>query len=118
MQETGVAGVMVGRAAMGNPWMIKRIAHYLNTGELLPEPTAEERIALAIDHVRKLVEFKGERFGVTESRKHVSWYMTGLHGSAELRQKVNQAKTADELLGLLNDFRSSLLPGVWSLVAS
>lgn len=101
MQESGVAGVMIGRAAMGNPWIVARTTHYLRTGELLPEPTFAERIALATAHVRKLLEFKGERIGVAESRKHVSWYTTGMPGSAELRQRVNQAKSADELLGLL-----------------
>jgi tRNA-dihydrouridine synthase B len=110
MRESGVAGVMIGRAAMGNPWIVHRTAHYLNTGELLPEPTAAERIAMAIAHVRKLIAFKDERFGVVESRKHVSWYTTGLPGSAEIRMKVNQAKTADELLGLLTAYLEMAAP--------
>lgn len=101
MKETGVAGVMIGRAAMGNPWITDRTARYLATGELPPEPTFQQRMAVAVQHVRKLLEFKGERIGVAESRKHVSWYTTGLPGSAELRLRVNQAKTADELLGIL-----------------
>ena len=101
MNETGVAGVMIGRAAMGNPWILHRTAHYLNTGELLPEPTREERLRVTLSHVKKLLAHKGERIGVSESRKHVSWYTSGLFGSAELRQKVNQAKSAEELLGLL-----------------
>jgi tRNA-dihydrouridine synthase B len=110
MQETGVAGVMIGRAAMGNPWIVQRTAHYLATGELLPEPSAAERIAMAIKHVRKLIAFKNERFAVVESRKHVSWYTTGLPGSAEVRSKVNQAKTADELLGLLTAYLEMAAP--------
>ena len=109
MRETGVAGVMIGRAAMGNPWIIDRTARYLATGELAPEPTVAERLRVAIAHVNKLIAFKGERIGVAESRKHVSWYTTGLPGSAELRARVNQAKTAEELLGVLNAF---LLPAV------
>jgi tRNA-dihydrouridine synthase B len=110
MKESGVAGVMIGRAAMGNPWIIQRTAHYLKTGELLPEPSAAERIGMAIAHVRKLIAFKDERFGVVESRKHVSWYTTGLPGSAEVRSKVNQAKTADELLGLLTAYLEMASP--------
>jgi len=101
MDETGVAGVMIGRAAMGNPWICARTTHFLRTGDLLPEPSFAERIAVAAAHVRKLLEFKGERIGVAESRKHVSWYTTGMPGSAELRQRVNQAKTADEVLAHL-----------------
>lgn len=104
MKETGVAGVMIGRAAMGNPWIIDRTARYLATGELPPPPSLEERMAVAVRHAMKLLAFKGERIGVAESRKHVSWYTTGLPGSAELRQRVNQAKTADELLGTLHGF--------------
>lgn len=101
MKESGVAGVMIGRAAMGNPWILNRTARYLSTGELLPEPTREERLAVTLSHVKKLIAHKGERIGVSESRKHVSWYTSGLYGSSELRQKVNHAKSADELLGLL-----------------
>lgn len=101
MRESGVAGVMIGRAAMGNPWLIARTDHYLRTGELLPEPSAAERIAVAFQHVRALIAFKGERVGVAESRKHVSWYMSGLPGSAEIRQRINQARTAEEVTGIL-----------------
>jgi tRNA-dihydrouridine synthase B len=101
MKETGVAGVMIGRAAMGNPWITARTAHYLKTGELLPEPTLEERMRVAIRHVEKLIAAKGERIGVAESRKHLSWYTTGLPGSAELRQRVNKAQSPTELLDLL-----------------
>lgn len=104
MNETGVAGVMIGRAAMGNPWVLHRTAHYLATGELLPEPSREERLRVTLAHVEKLLAHKGERIGVSESRKHVSWYTSGLFGSAELRQKVNHAKTAEELLGLLSGY--------------
>ncbi|MNS56981.1 tRNA-dihydrouridine synthase C [compost metagenome] len=101
MAETGVAGVMIGRAAMGNPWILHRTAHYLNTGELLPEPTVEERLRVAVEHVHRLVVAKGDRIGLFESRKHLAWYTTGLHGSAELRREVNKAQSIDELLGLL-----------------
>ncbi|HEY9721058.1 MAG TPA: tRNA dihydrouridine synthase DusB [Oscillatoriaceae cyanobacterium] len=108
MRETGVAGVMIGRAAMGNPWILHRTAHYLHTGELLPEPSLEERMRVAMRHLEKLVAFKGERFGVVESRKHLSWYTSGLPGSAELRAKVNKCQTAAEMLALLSSFVPAL----------
>lgn len=104
MRDTGVAGVMIGRAAMGNPWIVDRTARYLNTGEMPAAPTYAQRLDLAVRHVHKLIAFKGERVGVAESRKHVSWYTSGLHSSAELRQRVNKAQTADELLGILNGY--------------
>lgn len=106
MRESGVAGIMIGRAAMGNPWMLQRAAHHLRTGEPAPPPSDEERLAIALAHVRSLLAHKGERIGVSESRKHVAWYTSGMHGSAELRQKVNQARSAEELIALLTGFRT------------
>lgn len=104
MRESGVAGVMIGRAAMGNPWILHRTTHYLNTGELLPEPSAEEKLRVAVRHVHKLVAQKGDRVGLFESRKHLAWYMTGLRGAAEMRAKVNKAQSVDELLALLQGY--------------
>jgi tRNA-dihydrouridine synthase B len=104
MRESGAAGVMIGRAAMGNPWVLHRTTHYLNTGELLPEPTPEERMAVALRHVNKLLTIKGERIGLFESRKHLAWYTSGLRGSAELRQKVNQTRSVEELMALLDGY--------------
>ncbi|MEB3198791.1 MAG: tRNA dihydrouridine synthase DusB [Candidatus Sericytochromatia bacterium] len=101
MRQTGVAGVMIGRAAMGNPWIIARTAHLLATGELLPEPTPSERLRVALRHAKALMAFKGERIGVFECRKHLSWYTSGLPGSAELRQRINRARTAEEMLACL-----------------
>jgi tRNA-dihydrouridine synthase B len=103
LEQTGVAGIMVGRAAMGNPWMLQRIRHYLQHGELLPEPGVAERMAVAIRHVQALVDWRGERFGVVESRKHVAWYLGGIPHSAGLRKKVNQATTVAEMLSLLQE---------------
>jgi nifR3 family TIM-barrel protein len=104
MRESGVAGVMIGRAAMGNPWLLHRTTHYLNTGELLSEPSAEEKLRVAVRHVGKLVAQKGDRVGLFESRKHLAWYMTGLRGAAEMRAKVNKAQSVDELLALLEGY--------------
>jgi tRNA-dihydrouridine synthase B len=101
MRQTGVAGIMIGRAAMGNPWLIARTAHYLSTGELRQEPRADERVACAVAHIKALLAAKGERTATLESRKHVSWYTTGLPGSAELRLKINQAPSTDAMLALL-----------------
>ncbi len=96
--------IMVARGAQGNPWIFKRILHYLDTGELLPEPTAEERVEKALRHARMLIDYKGEYIGIREIRKHMAWYMKGLPGVAELRGRLNQAATLPELEELLRGY--------------
>ena len=101
LEHTGCDAIMVGRGAQGNPWIFKRILHYLSTGELLPEPTAEERVEKALRHSQMLIDYKGEYIGVREMRKHMAWYMKGLPGAAELRGKLNYAENMAELEALL-----------------
>jgi len=81
----GVDGVMIGRASYGRPYIFKEIKHYLHTGELLPEPTVRERVALAQKHFAKSVEVKGARVGVLEMRRHLSCYFKGLPHFKEMR---------------------------------
>lgn len=104
LEHTGCDAIMVGRGAQGNPWIFKRILHYLETGELLPEPTAEERVEKALRHSQMLIAYKGEYVGIREMRKHMAWYMKGLPGAAELRGKLNYAETLAEMEGLLGDY--------------
>ena len=101
LEETGCDAIMVGRGAQGNPWIFKRILKYLQTGELLPEPAAEERVEKALRHARMLIDYKGEYIGIREMRKHLAWYMKGLPGAAELRGKLNGAETMTEMEALL-----------------
>lgn len=91
MERSGVDAVAIGRGAMGNPWIFRRVDHYLRTGELLPEPTLLERIETLRLQCRYLVADIQERRGVLESRKHVGWYTKGLPGTLELRRAVNGA---------------------------
>ena len=100
--ETGCDLVMGGRGAMGNPWIFKRIAHYLETGELLPEPTAEERMSVLKKHVRLLCEYKGEYVGMREARKHSSWYIKGMRGAAEFRRECGELTTPEDLERLID----------------
>lgn len=104
LEHTGCDAIMVGRGAQGNPWIFKRILHYLETGELLPEPMAEERVEKALRHSQMLIAYKGEYVGIREMRKHMAWYMKGLPGAAELRGKLNYAETLAEMEGLLGDY--------------
>lgn len=103
-EHTGCDAIMVGRGAQGNPWIFKRILHYLETGELLPEPTGEERVEKALRHAQMLIDYKGEYIGVREMRKHMAWYMKGMPGAAELRGKLNYAENMAELEDLLRGY--------------
>jgi len=101
LDATGCDAIMVGRGAQGNPWIFKRILHYLETGEMLPEPTARERVEKALRHGRMLIDYKGEYIGVREMRKHMAWYMKGLPRVAELRGKLNYMERLEDMEALL-----------------
>lgn len=105
LEETGVDAVMIGREALGNPWMIYRTVHYLETGELMDEPTVKEKVEIALLHLRRLVELKGEKVGVMEMRKHASWYLKGVKGNGKTRKALNQANTEQEMIDILQDFQ-------------
>ncbi|MED1919884.1 tRNA-dihydrouridine synthase, partial [Bacillus thuringiensis] len=101
LEETGVDGVMIGRAALGNPWMIYRTVRYLETGELIPEPTPREKIDVCLLHLDRLIALKGEYIAVKEMRKHAAWYLKGIRGAAKIRNAINECETRDELTALL-----------------
>lgn len=105
LKETGVDAVMIGREALGNPWMIYRTVHYLETGELIDEPQIDEKIAIALLHLNRLVDLKGEKVGVMEMRKHASWYLKGVRGNGKARKALNQAETLAEMTEILTEFR-------------
>ncbi|MEK3806568.1 MULTISPECIES: tRNA dihydrouridine synthase DusB [unclassified Metabacillus] len=104
LDETGVDGVMIGRAALGNPWMIYRTVHYLETGELIGEPSVREKMDVCKLHLDRLVALKGEKTAVREMRKHAAWYLKGIRGHAIVRNAVNTTETRDELVNLLDEF--------------
>lgn len=85
LEETGVDGVMIGRAALGNPWMIYRTVMYLETGELMGETTVKEKIEVCKLHLGRLIALKGEKIAVREMRKHAAWYLKGIRGSGRIR---------------------------------
>ncbi|HAR6559736.1 TPA: tRNA dihydrouridine synthase DusB [Staphylococcus pseudintermedius] len=105
LKETGVDAVMIGREALGNPWMIYRTEHYLETGELIDEPQIDEKIEIALLHLNRLVDLKGEKVGVMEMRKHASWYLKGVRGNGKARKALNQAETLAEMTEILTEFR-------------
>lgn len=104
LEYTCCDGIMVGRAAEGNPWIFKEISAYLKDGTVLPPPDLDERREVALKHLGLLVEFKGEHRGVLEGRKHMAWYFKGVSGGAVLRTALNKAQKYDEMCGLINEF--------------
>lgn len=102
-EETGCDGIMVARGAKGNPWLFKRILHYLETGELLPPPTAEEVKRMIVRHGTLQTEFRGEEIAMREMRKHVAWYTAGFPHSSALRNDINQVETLEELERLVDE---------------
>ncbi|PLR78910.1 tRNA dihydrouridine synthase DusB [Bacillus sp. V3-13] len=103
LEETGVDGVMIGRAALGNPWMIYRTVNYLETGELMDEPSVREKIDVCLLHLDRLIALKNEDIAVREMRKHAAWYLKGIRGNARVRNAINECNTRDELAALLNN---------------
>lgn len=101
LTETGCDGVMIGRAALGNPWMMYRTVKYLETGELMDEPTAREKIDVCILHLDRLIALKNENIGVREMRKHAAWYLKGIRGNAKARNAINECTTRKEIVDLL-----------------
>src|SRR3989304_1635093 len=104
LQRTGADGLMIGRAAQGNPWIFREISHFLATGEkLAPPPVTEVRDTL-LAHLDTLYAFYGEYSGVRMARKHISWYSKGLRGGAAFRHAVNAVETATAQLAMVREF--------------
>jgi len=99
--ETGCDVVMIGRAALGNPWIFSRTIHFLSTGELLPFPSIYEKLNTALRHLDLVSKSKGDKIALLEMRKHAAWYIKGLPGAALMRQKINRAESVKELAVLL-----------------
>lgn len=108
LDETGADGVMIGRAALGNPWMIYQTVKYLESGELLGEPNAREKIDVSILHLDRLIALKNENIAVREMRKHAAWYLKGIPGHSKVRNAVNECSTRDQLVGLLTAFAAEV----------
>ena len=101
LDHTGADAVMIGRAALGDPWMMYRTVRYLETGELMPEPSIQEKMDVCLLHFERLKALKGEKVAVREMRKHASWYLKGIRGNGKIRNAINQAETEVELRALL-----------------
>ncbi len=101
LKETGCDGIMVGRAARGNPWIFKRIKHYLENGELLLKPDKGEIRDMLLRHARIMIEYKGEYTAIREMRKHTAWYVSGLPNASAVRKLINYVESYKEMEELI-----------------
>lgn len=104
LEETGVDAVMIGRAALGNPWIMYRIVQYLENGVLIEEPSPQEKIRVCLLHADRLIKIKSEKVAIMEMRKHTAWYLKGMSGNGKIRRAINEVETRDQLEELLNEY--------------
>ena len=97
MEETGCDMVMVGRGALGRPWVFSQINAYLDHEVILPDPPVVERMRVMLKHIEALCQYKGERVGIREARKHAAWYTKGLYGAANYRARIGLISSIEEL---------------------
>ncbi len=108
LQQTGADGLMIGRAAQGNPWIFQQINHFLQTGENLAEPSVTEVQQILICHLNTLYDFYGEYSGVRMARKHIAWYSKGLRNGNAFRQQMNTLEKAEQQLAFTDAFFAQL----------
>lgn len=104
LETTGADAVMIGRAAMGNPWMLKQTAHYLETGELIPEATPAQKVAIAKEHLHRLIDLKGEGLAVREFRGQSTFYLKGTSHSAKTKTALVEATTEAQVDDIFDQF--------------
>ena len=111
LQHTSADGVMIGRAAQGNPWIFQGIQHFLETGELVQRPTYTEVKSVVLDHLHRLHDFYGDFMGVRIARKHMAWYVQQLPKGAQFKSSFNQLEIASEQLASAQEYFEHLIEG-------
>ena len=106
LEETNCDAIMIGRAVLGNPWLIRDICNYLNNGSLPQEVSPIEKIDMCLKHLKYLQETKDERVVVLEIRNHIAWYFKGLKGYNEIKNKIYLTKKINDIINILNEYRS------------
>ena len=97
IEDTNCDYIMVGRGALGRPWVFSQINAFLKQGVILPEPPVSERMRVMVKHIQRICEYKGERIGIREARKHAAWYIKGVKGAAAYRQQVGMLESVEQL---------------------
>ena len=108
LAKTGVDAVMIGRAAMGRPWIFREITHYLQTGRLLAPPLIAEVKSLMLEHLEDHYSLYGEVMGVRSARKHIGWYVKGLPGFESFKDSMNKVQTTLEQLNIVGNYFDAL----------
>ncbi len=106
IDETGCDAIMIGRASLGNPWIFKQINEYLENGNIINGPNSLEKIDMCIKHLNYLKEIKIDKVAVLEIRNHIAWYLKGIKGSNEIKNKVYSTKDINEILNILKEYRN------------
>jgi len=112
IKETGCDAIMIGRGVLGNPWLIKEVVEYFESGKIPVSPTGIERVDMCLKHLNYLREIKDEKIAVLEIRNHVSWYLKGLKGSNEIKNKIFATKKLNDIINILSDYRNNILEEV------
>ena len=100
IEKTNCDFLMVGRAAIGNPWIFTQINAYLKNNIILPEPSLEEKMSVMLEHIKLMCKYKGEKNGLKQARRHVALYIKGLHGAAALREKACKLESMEDVISL------------------
>lgn len=109
LESTNCDGIMIGRGALGNPWIFREVKHYLNTGRKIAVPSLDERYRTMLLHLNKAISYHGERLGILEMRKHLAWYIKGLPHSAPVKNALQQSKDVSSIEKILEDYFSRLV---------
>lgn len=107
IKETNCDAIMIGRGVLGNPWLIKEI-DCLNNGKEFIKPSYNEKIDMCIKHLKYLLAIKDEKIAVLEIRNHIAWYLKGLKGSIEIKNKIYKLKKSIDIINILEKYRSIL----------
>lgn len=109
LDETGVDAIMIGRGALGNPWIFKEISDYLKDGTLIEKPTPIDRINMCLKHIEYLSEIKIEKLVCLEIRNHIAWYLKGLKNSNEIKNKVYLTSSINDIIFILEEYKKEFM---------
>jgi len=108
LEETGCDAVMIGRALLGNPWLIEEVEEYLGNGNIIEKPTVFDKIDMCLKHLNYLSEIKPDKVVALEMRNHIAWYIKGLKKANEIKQKTYLTSSIDDIIAILNEYREYL----------
>lgn len=108
-EKTNIDGIMIGRGALGNPWIFEKIIHYLKTGEKLPDRTLEEKLKVIKRHLDLEIKEKGEYTAVREFRKHIAYYTKNLPNSSNFRNNINMIESQDEFIQKIDEYFETII---------